>query len=164
MDYQTYQTIATGMQTTWSGTTDTDPTSLPISGSSTFAGVIDLMVETGSGELGMAGALALTANFSANSISGTATGFMDENANGLAGVLAISSGAINRGANTAIQYTYSALLGGTLTGGGETYGISADFDGDFLGIDNLATTGAITGTATSGFGTGYLFGSFIAEQ
>ncbi len=164
VDFATYVSQTAALNSTWNGTPASDPSGLPISGAATYAGVMSLTVETGSGDLDMMGALALSANFTANSISGDATGFVTENATALSGGLTISGGVIDRSANTALEYTYTAILAGNLSGGGETFGIDSDMSGDFLGPDHLAASGIVSGTANSSFGTGYVFGTFIAAQ
>ncbi|MFV2001912.1 MAG: hypothetical protein ACC619_02920, partial [Paracoccaceae bacterium] len=76
----------------------------------------------------------------------------------------ISNGAIDRGADTAVEYTFSADLGGVLSGGGEAFDITADLSGDFFGLSFGAVAGVIAGTAITGSSSGYLFGNFIAAQ
>ena len=164
VDYSQYQSELATLQSSWLTVPATDPLTLPLSGSATFTGVLQMAIETSAGELGVAGRLDLTSSFATNTIGGTATAFVDENAVALTGSLAITGGVLNRAANTAVEYTYGANLDGTLTGGGETFVLSGDLSGDFAGTNYLATTGIVAGTAVSSFGTGYMFGSFIAAQ
>lgn len=152
------------MHATWDSIAVTDPANLPAGGSATFAGVMLLDAQLGAGATSMAGALDLVANFAADSISGTASNFYDAADVSMAGTLVISNGVLDRAANTATEYTFSALLAGTLAGGGKSFVISADLSGDFLGSAYGAVAGVIAGTATTGFGSGYLFGEFIAAQ
>lgn len=164
VDHSQYQSDLATLQASWLAVPATAPSTLPYSGSATFTGILQMAIETAAGDLGVARRLSLTSSFATDTISGTATGFVDEYAVVLNGTLAITGGALNRSANTAIEITYSANLDGTLSGGGETYVLSGDLYGDFVGPSHLATTGIVAGSAISSFGTGYMFGSFIAAQ
>ncbi|MFV2002499.1 MAG: hypothetical protein ACC619_05910, partial [Paracoccaceae bacterium] len=126
VDYASYQAQSAALHALWDSVTVSDPSTLPVSGGATYAGVIRLDAQLGAGEVSMAGALELQASFASNSIAGTAQNFVDEADNPLAGVLTISNGAIDRGADTAVEYTFSADLGGVLSGGGEVFDITAD--------------------------------------
>ena len=164
VDYSTYQAQFAALHATWDSIAVTDPATLPDSGSATFSGVMLLDAQLGAGATSMAGTLNLAANFATDGISGTADNFIDDADIAMTGTLVISNGILDRNANTAIEYTFSSLLAGTLAGGGETYVISADLSGDFLGPSYDAVAGVIAGSAETGFGTGYLFGEFIAAQ
>ena len=164
VDYTGYQAQAGALHATWDGIAVTDPATLPVSGSAAFSGVMLLDAQLGAGATSMAGALNLVANFATDSISGNASNFVDDADNAMAGTLVMSNGVLDRAANTAIEYTFSSLLAGTLAGGGESFVISADLSGDFVGPTYGAAVGVIAGTATTGFGSGFLFGEFIAAQ
>ncbi len=164
INYQEYQDLSAALNATWVGVSPTDPGTLPISGAASYSGYVQLSVETATGELGMAGSIDILASFLNSSLSGSASGFVDQNANQLSGTLAITGGVLDRSANTSIETTYSANLGGTLTGGGDQFVISGDVLGDFLGAEHLASSGVISGSAISGFGNGYMFGSFLVAQ
>ncbi|MGR3342331.1 MAG: hypothetical protein ACU0DI_03755 [Paracoccaceae bacterium] len=164
VDYTSYQAQSAALHAIWDAVAVTDPATLPAGGSASYTGVMRLDAQLGAGSTSMAGALNLVANFAADSISGSANNFYDDADNSMTGSLVISNGVLDRAANTAIEYTFSSVLAGTLAGGGENFVISADLSGDFLGPSFGAVVGVIAGTATTGFGSGYLFGEFIAAQ
>jgi len=163
-DYQSYQDEFDALTTNWNGVAVTAPSSLPISGGATYTGVMRLEVETAAGGLEMNGALALQVNFASDSLGGSAGNFVDQNDALQTGSLTISGGVIDRGANTAVDYTYGANIGGTLDGAAGNFVIQGDLSGDFLGPGAPGTQGIIAGTAISSFGTGYMFGEFIADR
>lgn len=162
--YSAYQAQASALHATWASIAVTDPTTLPVSGSAAFSGIMLLDTELGAGATSTAGALNLVANFATDSISGSADNFVDDADNLMTGTLVISNGVLDRTADTSIEYTFSSLLAGILAGGGESFVISADLSGDFLGPFYDAAAGVIAGTAVTAFGSGYLFGEFIAAQ
>ncbi len=163
-NYAAYETQFVNLRNTWGSSGYTDPTTLPAGGSASYTGVMRLSVETSAGALKMDGAMTLTSTFSTNSLSGNVRSFADQNNVAMNGSLAITGGVLDRAANTGVEYTYSANIGGTLSGGGDSFAILGDLSGDFLGPSYLATTGVVAGTATSAFGAGYMFGEFIAAQ
>ena len=164
VDYGQYQSQAATLHNTWDGIAQSDPANLPLSGVANYSGVMTITVETGAGDLGMAGEINLQSNFTTNSLSGNARYFLDENSVAYSGVLAITGGVLDRSAVIGTDDTFSANFGGTITGGGDAFGLSGDLLGDFYGANQGASTGLVAGQAISSFGTGYLFGSFIAEQ
>jgi len=164
LTYSDYQAQLSTLQTTWSGVAATDPSTLPISGSATFNGVLSLSVQTSGADLDMAGALTLTSNFATDTLTGNATNFITANDAAMSGSLAITGGVLDRAANTNIAHTFSAAIDGTLGGAGDSYLIQGTLLGDFLGTGNLGTSGVVNGFATSSFGVGYMFGDFLAQQ
>ncbi len=159
-----YQATADGLHATWDPIPFTAPASLPISGGATFNGVVGLRIGTAAGERRMNGALSLTVQFSTSSLAGTAGAFSDQNGATLTGSLAITNGVLDRTANPAAGYTFSANMDGTITGPGDSFAITSDLSGDFRGAGFGAVAGAVAGSAISGSGTGYLFGSFIGTR
>ena len=164
LTYAEYEIASTGLHSTWDIVAVTDPSTLPISGSADFAGVVRLDVENGTGEVSMDGALTLQADFATSTIAGDASQFVDENEALYSGDLTLSNGVIDRGADTSVDYTFNGNLDGSLTGAGETYVITTDLSGDFVSSTYGAVKGAIGGNAASSFGTGYVFGVFIGER
>jgi len=162
--YGDYQATADGLHATWDVIPFTSPASLPISGGAIFNGVLGLRIGTAAGERRMNGALALTVQFSTSSLTGTAGAFSDQKGATLTGGLAITNGVIDRAANPALGYTFSANMDGTISGPGDSFTITSDLSGDFRGAGHGAVAGAVAGSAVSGSGTGYLFGSFIAAR
>ncbi len=162
--YAEFGAKAVVLHNAWDAVAFSGPGTLPASGSAAYAGVMQLTLETGAGALKMDGAMTLTSNFSSNSLSGTARNFVDQNEFSYSGNLAITGGVLNRTANTGLEYTYSAIINGSLSGNAEVFGISGDLSGDFRGLNYGAISGVVAGSATSSFGIGYMFGDFIAEQ
>ncbi len=163
VDYSGYQATTAQLMTTWGGIAATDPATLPLSGTASYQGVMQMDVQTASGIVGMSGALALSSNFLNSTITGSVQGVVDENNLYYTGSLAITGGVIDRAAVPA-GYTYTANMDGTLTGAGEVFGISADLSGDFLGASYAGSSGIVAGTATSSIGSGTLFGTFTVEN
>ncbi len=162
--YGDYQATADGLHATWDAIAFTDPASLPLGGGATFNGVIGLRIGTAAGERRMNGALSLGVQFSNASLTGSASAFSDQNGATLTGSLAITNGVLDRAANPASGYTFSANMDGKITGPGDSFTITSDLSGDFRGAGYGAITGAVAGSAISNSGTGYLFGSFIATR
>lgn len=162
--FANYQEQMDDLHRAWDGVDISVPADLPYGGGATFNGVMGLTVETAAGALAINGALRVNADFTSNSLSGDVRDLVDQNENRLDGNLAITSGVLNRSANIGTDYTFGANIGGTLSGATETYTLLGDLSGDFHGPSYLATSGVVAGLVTSGFGTGYLFGSFIAGQ
>lgn len=164
IDYATLEAEAKLLHDSWDDISFTDPSSLPMSGSATYSGVMQLDIQNGAGEISMDGLLNMKVSFASNSITGTATNFIDENNANYSGNLALSNGMIDRDADPNIEYTLQADIGGTLTGGGKSFDISADLQGDFRGTSWKATSGGVQGSAVSSYGTGYVFGEFVASR
>jgi len=164
LTYAQYEAASAALHATWDIVAATDPLTLPVSGSADYAGVVRLDVENGPGDISMDGRLALHADFSANTISGDASQFVDENEVAYSGALTLSNGVIDRNADLATEYTYTGNLDGSLTGAGETYAIVSDLSGDFVSSTTGAVTGVIAGTSTYSLGTGYVYGVYIGEK
>jgi hypothetical protein len=148
----------------WSDGYFTDPATLPNAGTANYVGIVRIAVETGGPEIQMAGDFAVTANFQTTTVSGAATGFVDQSDQSYVGVLSMADGSIDRAADTAVEYTFIAEIGGTLTRSGAIYDITGLLGGDFLEPAYGAIDGVISGTVTSGIDGGLVYGDFIAEQ
>ncbi|MGR3660109.1 MAG: hypothetical protein ACU0CA_02835 [Paracoccaceae bacterium] len=164
IDYATLEAEARLLHDTWDDISFTDPSSLPMSGSATYSGIMQLDIQKGAGEISMDGLLNMKVSFANNAVSGTATNFIDENNANYSGKLTLSNGMIDRGADPNVDYTLQADIGGTLSGGGKSFDISADLQGDFHGSGWKATSGGVQGSAVSSYGTGYVFGEFVAAR
>lgn len=164
VDYASYAAQATSLHNTWDSVPVTDPANLPVSGTAQFNGVAGLRLQTTGGELKVNGALGLNVDFASDSLSGSAGGFSDESNTGVSGTLAITGGVIDRLATVGVEYTYTANIGGTLAASSDSFAILGDIYGDFSGAGAGAALGIVAGTAQSGYGTGYVFGDFIASQ
>jgi hypothetical protein len=125
---------------------------------------MNMTAQSTTGSRDMSGAVTLSTVFSANSLSGNASNFMDDKNSAMSGTLTITGGILDRGVDTSVSPVFSANIDGTLSGGGDNFQINGDLAGSFLGSSNLGVSGIISGFATSAFGTGYLFGFFLAEQ
>ncbi len=159
-----YQAAADGLHATWDTIAFTSPASLPFAGAATYNGVIGLRIGTAAGERRMNGALSLTVQFATGGLAGTAGAFSDLNGAVLTGSLAIANGVLDRAANPATGYTFSATMDGTIAGPADSFTITSDLSGDFRGPAHGAIAGAVAGSAISGSGTGYLFGDFIGVR
>ena len=159
-----YAALDAQLHAAWDAQGATDPSTLPGSGSATYQGVVNLDAQLGSSNLAMSGSLQLTADFGASTIAGSANSFKDQFERAFSGTLTLSNGAIDRAANPATEDSFTADLDGTLSGAGEVLSIGSDLLGDFLGGTAGAATGVVTGLVGSSFGTGALFGDFIAEN
>ncbi|MBV1868845.1 MAG: hypothetical protein KUG69_13215 [Marinosulfonomonas sp.] len=162
--YAGYEIASAGLHSTWDIVAATDPSTLPISGTAEFAGVIRLDVENSTGEISIDGALALQADFGTSSISGAASQFVDENEGVYSGDLSLTNGVIDPAADLSTEYTFTGNLDGALTGAGETYAITSNLSGDFVSPTTGAVKGVVAGSAISSFGTGYVYGVFIGER
>lgn len=164
ISYADYAAIDAAMRAANASSPFTDPVALPASGTAAFSGVVTLTAGTGSGPLQLSGALNAAADFSASTLTGQARGFVDGASAGYGGVLALSNGLIDRGADPATRYSVTADLAGTLSGAAGSFGIAAVLSGDFLGTGYTALRGAIAGVATGPGGADYLYGDFIATR
>lgn len=162
--YVEYQAQAVALHSQWDLAGATDPSTLPFGGSAHYDGVVELRFQTSAGDLFMDGGLHLDVDFAANQISGNAGSFVQQDENPVSGSLAISGGVIDRGANPAVEYTYSAIIAGTLTTSTDSFVVGGDIHGDFLGAAQQSVAGIVAGNAQSNMGVGYVFGDFIAEQ
>ncbi len=164
IDYLEYEERIVALGATWNGVATTDPTTLPISGVANYSGYLRLNIETGVGDLALSSTLEIAADFTSDGVTGVASEFVGENSEFYNGSLDITGGFIDRLAIPTNSSTFSANIGGTLNGNSESYLISGDIYGDFLGQSSTGSVGGATGTATSSFGSGYMFGSFLVQQ
>ena len=164
VSYSTYDAQSAALHAAWDGAGYTAPGNLPLGGSAQFDGVMRLHLEGAGGDVPVNGALSVQVAFASDSLSGSASGFAGADGAAYSGTLAITNGALDRAADPLSEYTFSANMAGTLSAGADSYAISADVNGDFLGAAYGAMTGLVAGTATTGSGTGYVFGDFIAAR
>lgn len=162
--FDVYEAQWAELQATWGSTSISDPATLPMSGTASYAGVLRLDMENAAGEVSVDGKLNLSVSFADNNITGTANKFVDPNDARYLGELTLSNGFLDRAADPAVDYTFNADLTGTLIGGGDVYDLNAGLSGDFLGPGQGAVSGQLAGSADSSFGSGYLFGEFVAQQ
>ncbi len=162
--FAAYQVQKAALAARWGGVAATLPSDLPHAGSARYSGVMSLRLESAGGDLPVHGALTLDVAFASSSLTGVAQGFVGQGGTSYSGSLSISNGVIDRTADPSVSYSFSANMGGTLSGGGDSFAISADLNGDFLGPSHGGVTGPVAGSAVSSFGTGYLFGDFIAAR
>ncbi len=162
-NFSTYQGQDATIRAAWSGTAYTAPATLPAGGSASYQGVAALDVEVPSGSLAMLGAMTITANFATDAITGTGTGFRDENNALYSGSLALTNGAINRLVDPNSEFTYDGDINGILSGPVAVFTISGTFMGDFYGVQPDATGGVITAGSTSALGSGLVLGQFFAQ-
>ncbi len=163
-DFGEYEATSNALHAQWDAVGATAPASLPYSGSASYDGVLRLRAEVAAGERKMDGRLVLNVDFATATLSGSASGFVDQAGVRLSGTLAVQHGVIDRAANLGVDYTYSSVLSGSISGPADSFAINADMSGDFIGPAHGATGGVVAGTASSGFGNGYLFGDFIAAR
>ncbi len=115
----------------------TDPAALP-SGSANYAGVMIL----DDGTKGIAGDLAMEARFGDGTVGGSVTNLVDSNGVRYQGPLTMSNVLIDTAADLSLgNFTYAGDLGGTVTGGGQTYTATGGLEGDFLGTNAAYTEG-----------------------
>lgn len=155
---------ATVLSATWLGAPISDPSALPVSGNATYDGVARMTLDIGGTETDLAGELALSADFSGSTISGTILGISDAGEQIYPGTLLIVNGTIDRSAVISTDYTITADLNGVLQAPLADMTIDGIVQGDFLGASHPAVSGAILGTVTGGGDSGVIFGDFFAVQ
>ena len=136
---------------------------LPTSGTASYDGYLGAADTSGA----IIGDLDLTADFGADSISGTASNFIDEENTEYTGRLTISNGDIFRTADPATEYQIAADVNGTLSTDEARTSVNAIMLGDFFGGSQQGVAGILRGTTTDQFGTTLLDGSnsgFVAER
>lgn len=166
------ETLALGdaIDADWGAEPYSDPATLPRSGSATYDGAMTLATFDDGGaivppfSLAIIGETQLTADFSGSAISGNARNFVDVDDNRYDGTLAVTDGLIDRDADLAAEFTFDALLDGTLTNSGEYYDFVGIIDGDFVGPNHEAVIGIATGDILSSTGDAFLIGVFGAER
>lgn len=121
---------------------------LPMSGSATYDGFIAF---SGVGvDESFIGDLSLDVNFANNSISGSATDFLDNSENAYTGTLVVDGGAIDRSADPQTDVQFDADIGGTLADGGASRTIDGELKGYFVGSNQSAVVGSVSGTVGGG--------------
>lgn len=137
----------------------TDALNLPVSGSATYDGYIAGRVSGGALDgNAMVGTLSLTTEFAgtaSGAISGSATGFLDQNDTSYTGSLAVTG----RTAPTA-GYQLSADMAGTLGSTAGSFDVDVLMDGDFVGTIPDAVAGVADGDVAGGLFTG----AFAADR
>lgn len=144
----------------------TDPSTLPVSGSATYEGVVGLSTPGNDGiPADMLGEMTLVADFSSDDLSGSAGDFVTDQNEELDGRLDISNGGFDRDADVDVFYTFGFDLDGTLTTeDGDDLDVDAEAVGDFLGEDNEQAIGLVDGIIVSPEGAAVTEGGFIVER
>lgn len=144
-----------------------DPGSLPTSGNARYDGFMTarLPVLEGGARRAYVGDLRLDVDFAAkrNGLSGRANGFVANNEK-LGGGLTISGGDVFRGTDPDDNYTFSGLVDGRLTRGGDRYAIDAEIEGEFRGRNQTGVNGVLFGDIEGPAGQDIFDGSFAAER
>lgn len=147
----------------WAGASIFDPAGLPDTGGATYQGIANLTVAMDGSELSLAGKLTLSVNFADDAVTGSIYKVVDENEVLYSGTLVIDNGDLDRDADVLVDYTFTADIAGTLSGGGNLFEFDGDIGGDFVGDSAGAVSGAIQGLVTGAGGSGALLGSFLAD-
>jgi len=145
-----------------------DPGALPTMGSANYTGNLGFSASPGTtGGIVLFGDLALNANFQNNAVTGAVTDIVDNDDNRYAGSFGLTSGQIDRTANTAAgERALSADVSGEISAaGGATISIDATLAGDFFGDTPSHVTGTVAGNVVvDGITTGIINGVFAADQ
>ena len=145
------------------GLSYTDPSTLPITGSANYEGVMTM--GSGGAMPEMAGELTLDMNFADSSLSGGASNFVTEDGEEMTGSLDVASGRILTEIDVSEDYTYGALLTSQLEDeAGGDYDFAGGLAGDFLGEDHSHAEGIVEGTVMTPDGVDYFEGEFITER
>ena len=142
---------------------------IPTTGSAEYAGFVygELSNDSDTITDSVIGSLNLEVGFNAGgaSFGGSASGFVDEDDNDLAGNLTVSNGSLDRTGNPADDATIGINLAGTLTDDADqdlVFGFA--LEGDFLGAEYNAVGGAALGRVTVDGVDQDFDGGFIAER
>ncbi len=137
---------------------------LPDSGAVAYGGAVVLNLPTGGAHLAHIADLAVTVNFGPadTPMTGTLDNFQAVDGSSLGGVLTISGGAFDPGADPGTAYQFTALLSGNLSDAGNTYVIDGDIAGDFRGRNGDAILGVVYGDITGPAGVDIFDGAFAA--
>lgn len=147
----------------------TDPSTLPVSGTAEYNGVIAIQSEGSSGAPGrMVGELEMEMDFGNDDdvLSGSAGNFVTADGRELDGSLELGMGGLDRDVDpNGGGWTYAGGIGGTLTApGGAGYDYSGSFVGDFLGDEPDYAAGQTEGIVQGPGGNGTFDGFFVAER
>lgn len=143
------------------------PASIPTSGSARYQGFVATVIDyPGVDWNSVIGNLTLDANFANDTISGSASNFVDIAGENYSGSLAVTSGVYDRTLDPVTDWTIAADIGGTLTDtGAVTYAVDGEMFADFIGVNHQFIDGIVVGTVTSIDGVGTFYdGSVIAER
>ena len=123
-----------------------DPADLPTSGTVDYNGIFATSINTDEAdEVVFLGDLALSADFVTDAVTGDLSNVNSSEGLEYDGTIALTDGAINRGA--AISETVTgAVVGDVVTSAGNTVSFDTELSGDFLGEDSQYLAGDITGT------------------
>lgn len=143
------------------------PASIPTSGSARYQGYVATDIAyAGVVSNAVIGNLTLDANFANDTISGSASNFVDIAGENYSGSLAVTSGVYDRTLDPTTDFTIAADIRGTLTDtGAVTYAVDGEMFADFIGVNHQFIYGFVEGTVTSIDGVGTLEGgAVIAER
>lgn len=141
------------------GTNQVDPSTLPMTGSSTYNGVLQIALDPGATSSGNAltlnGDMIVTANFDGDSVDGSVSSFSDSAGDTYSGQLDITNGDIRRDVDPTDEVTFIADIDGDLTNdfAGDDYSVDAFFVGDFYGTNEEFIGGVLRGEITNSVGT-----------
>lgn len=111
------------------------------------------------------GEMHLDANFSSDSVSGSASNFYDSGEGPLSGTLGITEGSIDRMADPETTWQYTADLNGVLTDSNDVdLSINGFIAGDFYGPSAEGSFGIVEGNIHSVYGPETAVGSFFLLQ
>lgn len=164
--YRTNQPLQNDMTTTLNGLSNSAFTAVQTTGTATYNGYTKVVVDTPTTPIELLGLAAMNANFTTQTISGNLTNFAGNYqdttttpvtlvppAVSYAGSIAVTNGCIGvtNGCTATRANQFVADFNGTLTGQGNTLGLTGGLTGDFKGTTNAGTqTVGILATATSG--------------
>lgn len=126
-----------------------------------YQGVLTLADED---DYAVAGRLDLTVGFDTNAIDGTVTDIVGIDGTEFDGQLVIDNGGVDPSLDPWASWTHWADLGGTLSGGGETFDVAGGLNGNFVGPGAEVAGGeAWVEACTEAFDCTWLEGGYIAE-
>jgi len=138
------------------GKAATPETSVPDAGSAVYEGYIE--AERNGSDYSY-GTFTAETFFASDTVSGSATGFVDEDGTDYSGTLAIG-GSLSRGTTVGVNLT----LTGDLAAGGDTHSVAASGTGDLRGTNYEALYAEGTGTINDGTGPDPLRFWMIGER
>lgn len=140
-----------------------DPLTLPVSGSTVYAGGMHLQTQNDS--FSMAGQMQLSVDFSTDSLSGNVRNLVDSQETRYQGILTIGAGQIDRTTIPANnEPTFSAPLTGDVSSDVVAINVDGTMQGYFMGPDHEAAYGFVTGTISAPNDTAPLAGGFIGTR
>lgn len=138
---------------------------IPTSGTATYRGIVGFDADFRETYVGR---MTINADFDAaapDTFTGGADKFVDSEDGPVAGRLNITFGALDRFADTTVDYQALIDLDGTLTdSSGVKLTVSSTADGDFWGANHEAMIGDVIGTMSSTYGNELIEGGYITQR